>query len=89
MTMIQGGDPPRMRSTAYQLERHADDIRRRTASITADVCGGVWWRGYDAERFRAGWSEHEQVGERVARELVGMASHLREEAAKQESISQC
>lgn len=90
MIQFQGGDPHRMRSAAHQLEAYAADLRRRTAAITADVDGGVWWRGSDADRFRSDWhSLYAQLGDRVSRELAGMAAYLREAAAAQEAISQC
>lgn len=80
-----------MRRAAYDLDSYAESLRRRTALITADLFdGGVWWQGSDAEQFRSEWrSQHEQMGERVSRELRSMANRLRSEAAQQEAISQC
>ena len=82
-----GGDPGAMRRAAHEFDEQAERIRSYGEAMSAEV-HQMWWRGPDADRFRADWDQiHRRASQRIASELRRLAACLRQEAAKQEGVS--
>ena len=82
-----GGDPSAMRRAAHEFDQQAERIRSYGESMSLEV-HQMWWRGPDADKFRADWDQiHRRASQRIAGELRRMAACLRQEATKQERAS--
>ena len=82
-----GGDPGAMRRAAHEFDQQAERVRSYGESMSAEI-HQMWWRGPDADKFRADWDQvHRRASQRIAGELCRLAACLRQEAAKQEGAS--
>ena len=82
-----GGDPGAMRRAAHELDSQAERIGSFGESMSAEV-HRVWWKGPDADRFRADWEQiHRRSSRRIAGDLRRLAGRLRQEAERQEGAS--
>ena len=87
VTGLFGSDPDAMRRAAHELYEQAERIHRCADSIRAEL-DQVWWKGPDADRFRAQWDQvHRRESHQIAYQLRDMAIRLRHAALEQERAS--
>ena len=82
-----GGDPYTIRRAAHELDEQAERIQGSAELMWAEL-NQVWWRGHDADRFRADWDQiHRRASHQIANELHRLANDLRREATRQQRAS--
>jgi uncharacterized protein YukE len=83
-----GMDPEQMGTLQKTMQREAGQIRTLAKQLDGQL-KGAWWKGTDADRFRADWDGTHRTGlERIAAALEAQAKVIATNVAQQTQASQ-
>lgn len=83
-----GLDPEQMTALQKSFQREAGDIRTLGKQLDGQL-KSAWWKGTDADRFRADWeSNHKAQLEKIAVALEDAAKRVATNVAQQTQASQ-
>lgn len=83
-----GADVEALDRLAKKFDQEAQALTQAVSQITSQV-QGAWWKGQDAERFKAEWNgQYAAQLRRVADALRQIGQIVRKQAAQQRQTSQ-
>lgn len=82
-----GLDPEQMTSLQKLMEKEAGEIRTMTKQLDSQL-RGAWWKGTDADRFRAEWDgTHKSQLTKIAAALDAQAKAVKKNITQQTQAS--